>query len=206
MDTTLDRFRRGDPDAVREVYRRYAGAVNTVARSIVRDRELAADVVQQTFVKAWRAAATFDGDRELGPWLYSIARRTAIDALRSESRPNRGGHEPEIDAGVTVMSFERTWEIHEVRSAIDDLPPEEREVVRRSHLLGYTHEQIADQLGVPIGTVKSRSNRAHRRLVAALAHLLPEAGASPPSSPAPGSAPAANRTGPAAVQRIEDPR
>jgi RNA polymerase sigma-70 factor (ECF subfamily) len=208
MDTTLDRFRRGDPDAVREVYRRYAGAVNTVARSIVRDRELAADVVQQTFVKAWRAAATFDGDRELGPWLYSIARRTAIDALRSESRPNRGGHEPEIDAGVTVMSFERTWEIHEVRSAIDDLPPDEREVVRRSHLLGYTHEQIADQLGVPIGTVKSRSNRAHRRLVAALAHLLPEAGASPPSSPAPGSAPApaANRTGPAAVQRIEDPR
>jgi RNA polymerase sigma-70 factor, ECF subfamily len=171
MDVSLDRFRQGDPDAVRDVYRRYAGAVNTVARSIVHDRELAADVVQQTFVKAWRAAATFEADHELGPWLYAIARRTAIDAVRAESRPHRGGHEPEVDVGIVTLSFERTWEIHEVRTALDALPKDEREVVRRSHLLGYTHEQIAEQLGVPVGTIKSRSSRAHRRLAAALGHL-----------------------------------
>jgi len=172
MDDLTARFRWGEPDAVREVYRRHAGAVHTVARSIVRDRELAAEVVQQTFVKAWRAAATFEGDREIAPWLYSIARRTAIDVLRSESRPTRGGHAPETDVVVEELSFERTWEIYEVRRAIDDLPPDEREVVRRSHLEGFSHQQIADQLGVPIGTVKSRSNRAHRRLAAALAGLV----------------------------------
>jgi len=74
-----------------ELYREYGGAVHTVAISIVHDRELAADVVQQTFVKAWRAAATFERGREIAPWLYSIARHTAIDILRAEARPTRGG-------------------------------------------------------------------------------------------------------------------
>lgn len=175
MADVIERFRAGEPDAVRAVYREHAGAVFTVARSIVRDRELAADVVQQTFVKAWRAANTFEGDRELAPWLYSIARRTAIDTLRSEMRPTRSGHAPETDVAITPLSFERTWEQFEVRAAIDGLPPDEREVVRLSHLLGYTHEQIAEQTGVPVGTVKSRSARAHRRLTAALAHLVPAA-------------------------------
>ena len=194
MEGTIARFRDGDPEAVREVVRRYGGAVATVARSIVHDRELVADVVQQTFTKAWRAAATFEGDRELGPWLYAIARRTAIDVLRSELHPTRGGHAPEVadHADVTVMSFERTWEVHEVRRALDDLPEGEREVVRRSHLLGQTHEEIADALGLPVGTVKSRSNRAHRRLAAALAHVVD-----------PG--PDANRAAPGSVLHLEEP-
>lgn len=167
----VERFRAGDPDAVRDVYREYAGPVLTVARSIVHDRELAADVVQQTFVKAWRSAGSFDGGRELAPWLYSIARNTAIDALRSESKPTRGGHERETDAKVDGPSLDQVWERYEVRRAVEALPPEESEVVRRSHLLGQTHDQIAREMGIPIGTVKSRSGRAHKRLAAALAHL-----------------------------------
>ena len=175
MDDVITRFRAGDAEAVRAVYERHGGAVHTVARSIVGDPELVAEVVQQTFLKAWRAAATFDGNRELAPWLYSIARRTAIDVLRRERRPTTGDHEPETDVAVTTLSFERTWEIHEVRRALDDLPEGEREVVRLSHLLGLTHIEIADRLGIPVGTVKSRSDRAHRRLVAALGHLSPAA-------------------------------
>jgi RNA polymerase sigma-70 factor (ECF subfamily) len=170
----IERFQAGDPDAIRALYREYGGAVHTVAISIVRDRELAADVVQQTFVKAWRAASSFDGGREVAPWLYSIARHTAIDALRSEARPTRGGHDPEVEVPVDSESMEATWERFEVRRAIDALPADEREVVRRSHLLGHTHDEIAQQLGVPIGTVKSRSSRAHKRLAASLAHLQPE--------------------------------
>jgi RNA polymerase sigma-70 factor (ECF subfamily) len=166
----VERFRAGDADAVREIYRTFGGPVMTVARSIVRDPELAAEVVQQTFTKAWRAADTFEGG-ELAPWLYAIARRTAIDAVRSESRPTRGGHAPEVDVGVESQSFEQTWETFEVRRAIDALPPDEREVVRRSHLLGETHQQIAEIMDVPVGTVKSRSGRAHRRLATALQHL-----------------------------------
>ena len=172
VDEVVRRFREGDPDAVREVFRRHAGAVQTVARSIVGDPELAADVVQQTFVKAWRSAETFDESRELAPWLYTIARRTAVDVLRRERRPTAGGHEEQVDVAVTTMSFERTWEVYEVRRALDELPPEEREVVRLSHLVGLTHPEIADRLGIPVGTVKSRSSRAHRRLTQRLGHLL----------------------------------
>ena len=172
MPDLVERFKAGDPDAVRELYREHGGAVLTVARSIVRDRELAADVVQQTFVKAWKAADRFDGERGIAPWLYAIARRTAIDALRSEMKPTRGGHEAEVDVAVQPESLERTWERYEIRQAIDALPPDEREVVRRSHLQGFTHQQIADDLGVPIGTVKSRSGRAHKRLAASLAHVV----------------------------------
>ena len=178
----LEAFRAGDPDAVRAVYRRYSGAIHTVARSIVGDGGLANDVVQETFVKAWRAASTFDADRDLAPWLYSIARRTAIDAQRAERRPTTGGHEPEVEVAVSSLSFERTWEIYEVRQAIDDLPEHERDVVRLSHFEGLTHAEIADRLGIAAGTVKSRSHSAHRRLAAALAHLLPAANQAPAST------------------------
>jgi RNA polymerase sigma-70 factor, ECF subfamily len=171
VSEAMERFRAGEPDAIRELYREYGGAVHTVAISIVRDRELAADVVQQTFVKAWRAAASFERGREVAPWLYSIARHTAIDTLRSEARPTRGGHQPEVEVQIDGESIEQTWERFEVRRAVDALPEEEREVVRRSHLLGHTHEEIAEQLGIPLGTVKSRSGRAHKRLAASLAHL-----------------------------------
>lgn len=179
MDDDLVGFRSGDPDAVRAVYRRYAGPVHTVARAIVGDdRELCADVVQQTFLKAWRAADRLDVDRPIAPWLYAIARRTAIDALRRERHPTRGGAVAAVDVPVGVMevpvdppSMERTWALHELRRALDGLPEEERQVVRLSHLEGLTHHEIAARLGVPVGTVKSRSHRAIGRLGRALAHL-----------------------------------
>lgn len=193
MDDVVARFRAGDPEAVRTVYRRHAGAVLTVARSVVHDDALAAEVVQVTFLKAWRAASTFDADRELAPWLYSIARRAAIDALRAESQPTRGGHDPEVEVAITPLAFDRTWEMFEVRQAIDDLPDGERETVRLAHLLDMTHTEVAEQLGVPVGTVKSRLNRAHRRLAAALGHLRSET-----------TAPTANRSSPASVEVDEE--
>jgi RNA polymerase sigma-70 factor (ECF subfamily) len=201
VTSLVEDFRAGDPDAVRAVYRRYAGAVQTVARSIIgSDDALCADVVQQTFTKAWRAARTFDGERDLGPWLYAIARRTAIDALRAERRPTRGDHAPETDVEVVTLSFEQAWEAHEVRTALDDLPPDERAVVRLAHVAGLSHVEVAERLGVPLGTVKSRMHRAHRRLAVALAHLLPDDG---PRRGSPGH-PQPNRTGTAAVQAGEE--
>ena len=171
VDDLITRFRAGDEGAIRALYRQHGGAVFTVARSITGDRDLADEVVQQTFTKAWQAAERFDPSRPVAPWLYAIARRTAIDVLRHERRPTTGGHAAETDPGVAGPSFERTWEIHEVRTAIDALPEDEREVVRLSHLAGLSHPEIAHRLGIPVGTVKSRSARAHKRLAAALRHL-----------------------------------
>lgn len=153
------------------VFGAYSGAVNTVAMSILRDRELAAEAVQQTFVKAWRAAGSFDPRRELAPWLYSIARRTSVDILRFENSPTRSAHEPEVEGSVRGVGFEPTWEAWEIRRALDALPAEEREVIRLTHYLGHSHREVAELTGVAVGTVKSRSHRAHRRLAEMLAHL-----------------------------------
>ena len=86
----LARFQAGDHSAVGDVYTRYGGSVFTVAMSILRNRESAADATQQTFVKTWRNAGKFDTDREFGPWVYAIARRTAIDVVRRGTCMNTG--------------------------------------------------------------------------------------------------------------------
>jgi RNA polymerase sigma factor (sigma-70 family) len=79
------RFRQGDPDAVRSVYRSHGRLVYAVAYKVLGDRDRAEEATQQTFVKAWRAAQSFDPSRELGPWLATIARRVAIDLYRHEA-------------------------------------------------------------------------------------------------------------------------
>jgi RNA polymerase sigma-70 factor, ECF subfamily len=167
------RFSSGDDESVKAVYERYGRAVHTVAYSIVRDSATAADVVQATFIKAWRAAGTFNPERDLGPWLYTIARRQAIDTLRRERRVEPA--EPEvIDVVELPPSLESAWEAWEVRLAVDQLPDDEREVVRLAWFVGLSHPEIADHLAVPVGTVKSRSHRAHKRLASLLAHVVAE--------------------------------
>jgi RNA polymerase sigma factor (sigma-70 family) len=165
------RFAAGDEQAVRELYDRYARQVLTVAMKVLGNRALAEEAVQTTMLKAWRSASSFDPSRELAPWLFTIARRVAIDLHRREKRVDVPAELADDDLAVVPLSFERTWEVWEVRSAVSRLPPEEREVVRLSHGLGMTHREIADGLNVPIGTVKSRSARAHRRLASLLRHV-----------------------------------
>jgi RNA polymerase sigma-70 factor (ECF subfamily) len=171
----LARFRAGDPDAVRVVYREHGPLVFTLALRTLGSIDLAEEATQLTFVKAWRAAATFDVARDPGPWLATIARRTAIDLFRRESRRAAGrlSDVPEDHPAVVELppNLDRAFDVWAVRQAVDGLPPDEREVVRLQHLEQLSHAEVADQLGLPIGTVKSRSFRAHRRLAVQLRHL-----------------------------------
>lgn len=163
------------PDAVRAVYREFGSLVFAVALRALGSRDLAEEATQQTFVKAWRSASSFDPGRELGPWLATIARRTAIDLHRRQAR--RGTHPlSEVaadDPAVVELApgVDRAYDVWAVRQAIGELPTEEREIMRLHHLEELTHVEVADRLGLPIGTVKSRSHRAHRRLAARLGHL-----------------------------------
>ena len=79
-------FAGGDPDMVRVVYQTYGRLVHSVAYKVLGDVGLAEDATQQTFVQAWRAAASYDPSRALGPWLATIARRTAVDVFRRNRR------------------------------------------------------------------------------------------------------------------------
>jgi RNA polymerase sigma-70 factor, ECF subfamily len=167
-----ERFRTGDDAAVRLVYERHGRAMFATAMSVLGDRELAADAVQLAFVKAWRASSSYDPGRNLRPWLATITRRVAIDVYRREAQSRRSELRADVDASVIPLAFERTWEAFEVRTALDQLPDEEREVVQLAHFGGLSHSEIAEKLRVPIGTVKSRSSRAHRRLASLLSHLV----------------------------------
>jgi RNA polymerase sigma factor (sigma-70 family) len=169
------RFREGDPEAVRTVYRVYGRLVYAVAFRVLGDRMLAEEATQQAFLRAWRGAGTLDENREMGPWLATIARRVAIDVHRGEAR--RGGDPLEAVAASDPALVERprsaetTYEVWAVREAVAELPAEEQEIVRMQHFEGFTQTQIAERLKMPAGTVKSRSFRAHKRLVERLGHL-----------------------------------
>lgn len=164
----LERFRLGDEAAVKAVYDRYGGPVFALSLSILGEHGLAADATQQTFIKAWRAASTYDAGRSFGPWIYAIARRTAIDIYRKRARLVVSD---DVDVVTLPPALETVWEVFEVRSAVDRLPDEEREVVKLSHFDGLTHSEIAERLDIPVGTVKSRSHRAHQRLIEMLRHV-----------------------------------
>ena len=165
------RFAAGDGQAFGEIFDEYAGPMLAVAARQLADRRLAEEAVQQAFVQAWRASGSYDPERPLGPWLRSIVRRTAVDAWRRERRHQSHTLDDVAQGDLPTIAppaIEDASDAWELRRALDRLPPTEREVVRLSHLEQLTHPEIADRLGIPIGTVKSRSHSAYAKLRAAL--------------------------------------
>lgn len=175
----LDAFRRRESSAVRTMYREYGHLVYAVAYRVLGQRELAEEAAQQTFVSAWKAADRIDVNRDPASWLATIAKRAAIDIYRREARrPTRpltevGENDRSmISLPPDVDTLDAVWH---VRRAIETLPTDEASIVRLQHLDGMTQTEIADKLGLPLGTVKSRSHRAHRKLAGLLGHLRSEA-------------------------------
>jgi RNA polymerase sigma factor (sigma-70 family) len=166
-------FATGDPNAVRAVFRSYGKLVYAVAYKVLGDAPLAEEATQQTFVQAWKSATTYDPSRALGAWLTIIARRAAIDVYRRERR-HRDMSEIDLTdpaLAITPPSAEQISDVWEVRQALDSLPAQERELLRLQHYADLTHTEIASELAIPLGTVKSRSFRAHKRLAGLLGHL-----------------------------------
>jgi RNA polymerase sigma factor (sigma-70 family) len=168
-------LREGDEAAIRTLYERFGALVFTVANRMLNDRQRAEEVTQHVFLQAWRNAEQFEPGRDFAPWLATIARRAAIDVLRREQRRPAGSLEvadPSDSALVTLPpSAEQIETVWSVRVAIDALEPDERRIVKMQHVDGHTHAEIAERLDLALGTVKSRSHRAHRRLANRLAHL-----------------------------------
>ena len=166
------RFAAGESSALAEVFDEYAGAMMAAAMGLLGDRGLAEEAVQQAFLQAWRAADRYDPRRPLGAWLRSIVKNTAVDMWRRERRHATRSLDDVAPADLPTVeppSIADTSDVWELRRAIDRLPPAAREVVRLAHLEQLTQPEIAARLGVPLGTVKSRTHSAYRQLAAALA-------------------------------------
>ena len=170
------RFASGDAGTIRVVYQVYGRLVYSIAYRTLGDVGLAEDATQQTFVQAWRAAASYDPSKALGAWLTTIARRVAIDVHRRERRHRNLASINHSDAALVTLppSAEQIYDVLQVRQALSELSDHDRELIRLQHYDELTHTEIATRLDLPLGTVKSRSFRAHRRLAGLLGHLRAE--------------------------------
>lgn len=177
----LRRVASDDDEALRLVYRRYSGLVYSLALRMVVDRSLAEEIVQETFIRVWRAAITFDAERgRVETWIVAIARNLALTALRRDrplSLDDRGDWAgplaDENDSPESVAWRRARGEM--VRGALLSLPEPQRRVIYLAYYQGLTHTEIAERTGEPLGTVKSRLRLALRRLNVALRDTLGEA-------------------------------
>lgn len=159
----------GDPKAFGELAYRHGDRLWRTARAIVGDPDDAADALQNALLRAFRLAASFRGESQVVTWLHTIVTRTALNQINDRCR-----HHTEIlDDHPSACAADRDnaddWVCHEVISAVvRDLPPEQRDCFVRIDLLGFTYSEVATELQLSEGTVKSRRARAKARLIAAL--------------------------------------
>ncbi len=143
--------------AVRELYRAYGGELYGFALSRLDDRQLAEEVVQDVFTRVWRRARDYDAARgTLRAWLYGIARNAIIDVERRRGRRPRTVADEPPEAASADDPIERAVLRWQMQLALDRLTPDHREVLRLTHVEGFKLREVAELLGLPLGTVKSR--------------------------------------------------
>ncbi len=153
------RMALGDEPALAELYDRFGGVAYRLAVRVLRDRTLAEDAVQDAFLGAWRTAAAFDSTRgTVSTWLMTLVHRRAVDLVRREDR-----RKTDVLDDAPIASHETTDEEAAVReerrrvqAALAQLPSDQREALELAYYGGLTQSELAERLGVPLGTVKSR--------------------------------------------------
>ncbi len=151
---------RGDQQALRQLFEAEAGRLIAVAQRIVRRRELAEEVVQESFIQIWRKAATYDP--ALGSargWIYAIVRNRALNVIRDGAREDLVDAETldaKVDGQATVAdALDRLAVGSRLKDCLEEIDKDKRESVLLAYVAGYTHGEIAGRLGVPLGTAKS---------------------------------------------------
>src|SRR5450432_1200567 len=170
-----DLIGRRDPAALEELYDRHGGAVYGLARRVVADEQLAHDVVQEVFLAIWRGAATYDGSRgSLSTWLFALTHHKSVDAVRRSQRHSgrRASEdalntEPDPTPAVEEQAMASVRR-DQVRAALAELPEPQRQALMLAYFGGYSQSEIAQLTGIPLGTVKTRTLAALRRLRSAL--------------------------------------
>ncbi|UCG74898.1 MAG: sigma-70 family RNA polymerase sigma factor [Gemmatimonadota bacterium] len=180
--------RRGDERAAAELLRRFERPVFSLVYRMVRDRELAEDLAQEAFVRAFNNLGRYDPSYKFSSWLFKVAYNLTIDHLRKKQldtvsihgSPSAVTSELQEATAITLESrAERPDELlvsreigSEIELAIARLRPDYRSAIVLRHLEGRSYEEIAEILDVPLGTVKTYIHRARKELQAELGHLL----------------------------------
>ncbi len=179
-DLLILRICERDENALSALYTRYADVVYGLVLRIVRSPEVAEEVVQETFMRVWRGAGTFQGNPNgLRAWLFRIGRNLALDQLRRQAaRPRTVTITPETTNDRTPLDTlaDETCDVatqatdrclrEQVRRALLTLPPDQRHALELAYFGGLTHREIADETGEPLGTIKTRLRLGLQKLAA----------------------------------------
>jgi RNA polymerase sigma-70 factor (ECF subfamily) len=171
---------RGDESALAELYDRVGRVAYGLAFRVLRDERLAEDAVQEGFLALWRAAAAFRAERaKASTWILTLVHRRAVDLVRREERRRA---EPFVEEGVAhaadgETTEEAAWlrfERERVQDALRQLPDVQREAIELAYYGGFSQSELAERLGVPLGTIKSRMFAGLARLRELLDESAPE--------------------------------
>ena len=150
---------RGDDGALAELYDRFGAVAYGLAIRIVRDTVLAEDAVQEAFLAVWRTASRFVAERgKARTWILTLVHRRAVDLVRREQSRRTEPLKDQAEAGGRT-AHEEAWlrlERTRVQEALKRLPDQQREAIELAYYGGFTQSELADRLGEPLGTVKSR--------------------------------------------------
>jgi RNA polymerase sigma-70 factor, ECF subfamily len=169
----LERVGRRDRAAFETLYGRYSRSVLGLAIRRLGDRGRAEDAVQETFTSVWRSAGTYRRERgRAAPWLFTVARNSIADRGRARREPPaEAPDEPSLEAGPDEQA-ELSWLSWRVHGALQTLSDHERELVELAYWSGLSQSEIAELVGIPLGTVKTRTRTALARLAGELEEEL----------------------------------
>ena len=152
----------GDADAFATLYDRHSQAAFSLAYRMMGERQAAEDLAQDAFLKVWRGASSYRAERgSVRTWILSIVHNRGIDKLRSQASRRKTQERVEASAPRSQPSeaFAETWrnsQRDQVREALNTLPAEQLKILELAYFSGYTHVEISELLGLPLGTVKGR--------------------------------------------------
>jgi RNA polymerase sigma factor (sigma-70 family) len=158
-------LKQRDNQAFAFLYDHYAGALYSIIRQIITDNsELAGDVLQEVFINIWRKIESYDQTKgRLFTWMLNIARNASIDTLRSKSYQNSQKNQELPDnvyKGASNQTTQQNVDNIGLKKVLEKLKPEHRVLVELAYFKGFTHEEIAEMMTIPLGTVKTRIRNA----------------------------------------------
>ncbi|RYZ99393.1 MAG: sigma-70 family RNA polymerase sigma factor [Sphingobacteriaceae bacterium] len=150
--------------AIEALYDMYSASLFGVISRIVIDTPTAEDVLQETFVKIWNSFSSYSADKgRLFTWMVNIARNLAIDKIRSKDFKNQAKNH-ELENNVTFIDEQRNTvykpELMGIKDLVSTLKPEQKSILDLVYFKGYTHVEAAEELGIPLGTIKTRLRMA----------------------------------------------
>jgi RNA polymerase sigma-70 factor, ECF subfamily len=169
----IQRAIQGDEAAMRALWARHSPHVDAVVRRLVgNDLDLAADIAQEVWIQIFRALPQYRGDSQFGTWAHRIAVNRTLNALRKTRRLAKIETDVEEDTAMIEPDPERSLMIQSIETAASKLSPGARAVFLLHDVEGYTHEEIAERLGITSGGSKSQLFKARAKLRTLLAHLV----------------------------------